>query len=211
MPPHTIFDLGIPDTTGGLYVPIRLRGERGLRIRSPRCTKMRFATGLNPPNQNPAAGLVLYVRHRAPMARQPDLGPPAMTQALPDDTMPPTRAPRRTEPTLSGPAVTADSAETYLDVRREHHRYDRPVADSRRRAVTELIRFFWYTSAGSVGYRGHGDGRARHRHRHDPSTRTRSHRAEASSTCGSWRVKSAAESTTCIDRSSSARPRPLPR
>ena len=143
MPPHTIRDLGLPDFTGGLYVPVRLRVTAGT-TKLTAFLKVRWANGLQPANRNPALADLAYIP-TADDGALPDLGQMVDPQPLPSDTAPPLVLPRGGKLRFRGSAQP-DAAETYTT-------FTGDITDPSSittKQTTELVRFFWYTSEGKV-------------------------------------------------------------
>jgi len=142
MPHHTLTDLGTPDSTGGLYVPVRLRVTSGDQTVTS-FLRVRWANGLQPPNHNPTMAGLAYIPTTSNGAL-PDLGQEVDPQPLPDDTQPPLELPRGGKLRFR-PTAAPGSAETYTTI------YVDPtnMSNDTTKQVTELISFNWYSSAGS--------------------------------------------------------------
>ena len=152
MPPHTIRDLGLPDYTGGLYVPVRLRVTAGT-TRVTAFLKVRWANGLQPANQNPALADVAYIP-TADDGALPDLGQVVDPQPLPLEPAPPLVLPRGGKLRFRGSAQPG-AAETYTT-------FTGDITDPSSittKQTTELVRFFWYTSEGKVNNSVTGEAR----------------------------------------------------
>ncbi len=144
MPPHTIRDLGIPDPTGGLYVPIRLRARAGDK-KVTAFHKLRFSNGIVAPNQNPTLTGVAFIPTGAD-GDLPDAGQTVTPQPLVDDGSAPMVLPRGGKLRLRASAAPG-SAESYTTIAGSIGA-DTDPSQIETKTVTELIRFFWYTSAG---------------------------------------------------------------
>jgi hypothetical protein len=142
MPNHTLTDLGTPDSTGGLYVPVRLRVTSGGTTVSS-FLKVRWANGLQPPNHNPMMADLAYIP-TASNGELPDLGQVVDPQSLPDDTMAPLELPQGGKLRFR-PTAAPGSAEMYTTIYVDPTNPSNPTTEQ----VTELISFNWYSSAGS--------------------------------------------------------------
>ncbi len=148
MPPHTITSLGIPDTTGGLYVPIRLRVRAGTNTMVTAFHKLRLSNGLVPPNHNPSLADLAFIP-TGEDGELPDLGQTVPPQPLPDDSQPPMELPLGGKLRFRASAQPG-SAESYTTIAGSIGATTDP-SQIETKTVTELIRFFWYASAGKIG------------------------------------------------------------
>lgn len=141
MPQRTLTQFGAPDASGGLYVPVRLRVSYG----SDNVTafeRLRWQAGFVPPNNNPMLSSISHVPTESD-GELPDLGQTVELEPLPDDSLAPLELPLGGKLRFRATAAPG-SAETYTTF----------VGDPRElmtQQVTELVRFFWYSSAGKVG------------------------------------------------------------
>ena len=149
MPERTLAQLGSPDSTGGFYVPFRLRVHAG-NAEVVAFERLRWQAGFVPPNNNPTLSSISYVPTGTD-GDLPDMGQAVDLTALPDDAMPPIELPRGGK--LRFRATDAPgSGEAYTTF----------TGDPRNLMtinVTELVRFFWYTSAGKVNNEITGEAR----------------------------------------------------
>jgi len=125
--------LGVPDATGGLYVPVRVRATMdtqrldtiyGLRLSLP---------GLEPTNHNPTIASVSLVE-------EPLDASPMSVVELSADPMSPTPVAAGSEPTLRL-TLTPDSFEVYPQL-------GGTPPNTTITMTTEAPRFFWYADAG---------------------------------------------------------------
>jgi len=147
MPPHTITDLGLPDSTGGLYVPVRLRVRAGGTTVTA-FHKLRWKAGFLPANANPRLEGLAYVPTEGD-GELPDLGQTVVPQPLPDDSQAPLELPRGGKLRLRASAQPG-SAEPYVTFTGDIGAISDPSMIMTQN-VNELVRFFWYTSAGDIG------------------------------------------------------------
>ncbi|MEO6952702.1 MAG: hypothetical protein ABI321_12900 [Polyangia bacterium] len=152
MPPHTLRDLGTPDYTGGLYVPVRLRISAGT-TRLTAFIKVRWANGLQPANQNPMLADLAYIP-TADDGVLADLGQVVDPQSLPLDGDPPLVLPFGGKLRFRATAQPG-SAETYTTVTGNFTDPSTLMTAQ----TTELVRFFWYASAGNINNAVTGEAR----------------------------------------------------
>lgn len=167
MPPHTIRDLGTPDYTGGLYVPVRLRVTAG-ESKVTAFVKVRWANGFQPANKNPVLADVAYIP-TADDGALPDLGQVVDPQPLPLDGAPPLVLPFGGKLRFRATAQPG-SAETYTTVTGNLS----DPSSFKTAQTTELVRFFWYTSEGNINNSVTGEAR--------PDTVLDTHKYDESST-----------------------------
>jgi hypothetical protein len=134
MPPLNLAGLGLPDSTAGFYFPVRLEVSAADAAIAA-VYRVRYSLGLTPPNRNPALTGVSLV----PGAKNATLPP---EQLVPLDEASPPEVGAGDKLILRG-AFSADSAETYLVP-------DGDPREGKTRAVTEILRFFWYSTAGTI-------------------------------------------------------------
>ncbi len=149
MPTRTLTQFGAPDPTGGFYVPVRLRIHNGTETVTA-FDRVRWQAGFVPPNNNPTLASVSYVPTDTD-GELPDLGQTVALEPLPDDSMPALQLARGGKLRFRA-AAAPGSAETYTTF----------VGDPRQlmtTQATELVRFFWYTSAGKVNNQVTGEER----------------------------------------------------
>jgi hypothetical protein len=136
MPELSIAQLGLPDLSGGFYLPIRALITAGSQELTA-FYRVRYFFGAaspNPPNHNPAlAGVFTIPEADAGAADQTTLGP---------DDSPVVHAGEKLHLRA---LVTADSAETYIN---PLHGTD---------PVTEIVTMTWYTTAGSFNHNVTGE------------------------------------------------------
>jgi len=132
MPSLALADLGLPDSTGGFYRPVRVLVRAGDAV-VPTAYRVRYGLGLLPVNQNPALEGVFVVPADAPDPAPPELLVPLDEGAPPDVAVGDTVKLRAT--------VVAGSAETYLVP-------DGDPREGKTKEVTELVRLSWYSTAG---------------------------------------------------------------
>jgi hypothetical protein len=124
--------LGVPDVTGGLYVPVRIRarmGDQQLDV----VYGLRLALPILPPNHNPVIASAAHVD-------EPLDASPMMVSELSTDPAAPTPVAAGTKPTLRL-TLTPDSFETYPQV------IGTPP-NLMIKMVKEQPRYFWYADAG---------------------------------------------------------------
>src|SRR5262249_47490483 len=129
MPAATPGDLGLPDSTGGYFVPLLAHADTGADALT-FGYRVRLATG-GPRNHNPP---LVSVAHDAPHL----VGAAAGTPGEPLDESAPLAIAAGQEVTLRA-AFADDSAETY----------DVVIAGAPTRTVTEVLSFAWVATAGS--------------------------------------------------------------
>jgi hypothetical protein len=138
MPELTIESFGLPDASGGFYVPVRMRAHSGAS-HLVAFHRLRWKAGFQQPNGNPTAEGIAYVPTGSD-GELPDMGQTVEPQPLVEGV--PLELPRGGKLRLRASAV-AGSAEGYTTV----------VGDPRKLMtmdVTEQLRFFWYASAGEL-------------------------------------------------------------
>jgi hypothetical protein len=134
MAAHPIDELGLPDSTAGFYVPVRLIATAG-DAAVPAIYRVRYSLGLVPPNQNPAIAGVFLVPADAPDPVPAEQLVP-LEEATPAEVLVGDRVKLRA-------TLVAGSAETYLVPDGD------PLAGETREVV-ELVRISWYSTAGDV-------------------------------------------------------------
>jgi hypothetical protein len=124
--------LGVPDTSGGFYVPVRVRAHAGTQ-RVDTIYGLRLALAVLPPNHNPVIATAAQVD--APL----DASPSLLTELSTDENNP-TQIPARSEPTLRL-TLTPESYEQFPTLQGTPPNLKTVV-------VTEQPRFLWYADAG---------------------------------------------------------------
>lgn len=125
--------LGIPDATGGLYQPVKVRATMGDQVLDTVYGLRLSLPGIEPPNHNPTIASAALVD--APLAASPM----NVTELSADPTQP-TPVAAGSEPTLRL-ALTPDSYETYPQIT--------GIPPNVTVTMTqEQPRFFWYADAG---------------------------------------------------------------
>ncbi len=138
MPQRTVGDFGLPDPSGGFYVPVRLRVTAG-GTRVTAFHRLRWKAGFVPPNENPTLAGIGFLPTGVD-GDLPDLGPPVDPQPLVDGT--PFEAPLGGKIRLRA-SDAPGSSESYTTIIGDPR-------DLRTGTVTEGVRFFWYLSAGKA-------------------------------------------------------------
>jgi hypothetical protein len=141
MPPRTLADFNLPDTTGGFYVPVRLRISAG-DTHITAFERLRWKAGFVPPNQNPGAMGIAYVPTGTD-GQLPDLGQTVDPQPLDENT--PMDLPLGGKLRLRG-SDTPGSSESYMTFVGDLTNPSNVTITT----VTETVQFFWYASAGKL-------------------------------------------------------------
>ncbi len=126
--------LGVPDVSGGFYLPVRIRATAGTQ-RVDTVYGVRLTLPQLPPNHNPTIANLEHVD--APL----DASPVDVTELSTDKTNP-TPVQAGTEPVLRL-LLTADSYETFPEL-------TGTPPNTMITTVTEEPRFLWYASAGEL-------------------------------------------------------------
>jgi hypothetical protein len=131
MPQLDVTALGLPDSTGGLYLPLRVDvAAGGASIET--LYRLRYGLGLQPPNHNPAlAGVFLVTGTK---------NDPAAVLTPLDEASPPVV--HLTDKVLLRATFTPDSAETY--------QVPTDLTSGATTTVTEILQLFWYATAGDL-------------------------------------------------------------
>ena len=132
MPERDLEQLGLPDATLGFYLPVRAR-VRAADAAVDAIYRVRYSLGLVPPNRNPTLEGVYLVPG-------PKNAPVAPEELVPLDEASPPEVRVGDEVVLRA-IFTPDSAEDYLMLEGD------PAAGATR-TVTEILRVFWYATAG---------------------------------------------------------------
>jgi hypothetical protein len=124
--------LGVPDASGGFYLPVRVRAQNGNQ-QLDTIYGLRLGIPQLPPNHNPVIASVQLVE-------EPLDASPMMVQELSSDPNAPTPVAIGSEPTLRL-TLTPDSYETYPTI-------TGVPPNQMVTMTTEQPRFFWYADAG---------------------------------------------------------------
>ena len=141
MPQLSVSDFDLPDSTGGFYVPIRLRITQG-DTRITAFERLRWKAGFVPPNNNPSLTGIAYVPTGAD-GELPDLGQQVDLQELDATTPLPLPLGGKLRFRAEDAPGSAESYMTFIgDVTNP--------ANVTITTVTETLQFFWYASAGKI-------------------------------------------------------------
>lgn len=125
--------LGVPDATGGFYVPVKVRATMGAETLDTLYGLRLALPGILPPNHNPTIASASFVGE--PL----DASPMSITELSSDPTAP-TPVAAGSQPTLRL-TLTPESFETYPQL-------TGTPPDTTVTMTTEQPRFFWYADAG---------------------------------------------------------------
>jgi hypothetical protein len=125
--------LGVPDVSGGFYVPVRVRARMGDQTLDAVYGLRLALRGILPANHNPTVAA-------AALVDEPLDASPMMVTELSTDPSAPTPVAAGTQPTLRV-ALTPDSFEVYPQL-------TGAPPDTTITMATEQPRFFWYADAG---------------------------------------------------------------
>jgi hypothetical protein len=141
MPQLSVSDFNLPDSTGGFYVPIRLRITQGA-TRITAFERLRWKAGFVPPNQNPMVAGIAYVPTGTD-GELPDLGQTVDVQELDPTTPMQLSAGGKLRFRAEDAPGSAESYMTFIG----------DLTDPKNvmiTTVTEALQFYWYASAGKI-------------------------------------------------------------